>query len=73
LRGRMLAVRGAGRIGFALLRAFAAWRHFPWPRALTAAPPSSSITTTPRTPSSSVRSRTKCERSPPACSWARPT
>ncbi|HVY30132.1 MAG TPA: hypothetical protein VHB79_26425 [Polyangiaceae bacterium] len=26
----MLAVRGAGRIGFALLRAFAAWRHFPW-------------------------------------------
>jgi len=30
LRGRMLAVRGAGRIWFALLRAFAAWRHFPW-------------------------------------------
>ena len=30
LRGRMLAVRGVGRIGFALLRAFAAWRHFPW-------------------------------------------
>jgi hypothetical protein len=30
LKGRMLAVRGAGRIWFALLRAFAAWRHFPW-------------------------------------------
>lgn len=30
LRGRMLAVRGSGRIWFALLRAFAAWRHFPW-------------------------------------------
>jgi len=30
LRGRMLAVRGAGRILFALLRAFAAWQHFPW-------------------------------------------
>ena len=30
LRGRMLAVQGAGRIWFALLRAFAAWRHFPW-------------------------------------------
>lgn len=30
LKGRMLAVRGAGRIWFALLRAFAAWRYFPW-------------------------------------------
>jgi hypothetical protein len=30
LRGRMLAVRGAGRLLFILLRAFAAWRHFPW-------------------------------------------
>lgn len=30
LRGRMLAVRGTGRVWFALLRAFAAWRHFPW-------------------------------------------
>jgi hypothetical protein len=30
LRGRMLAVRGAGRILFAILRAFAAWRLFPW-------------------------------------------
>lgn len=30
LRGRMLAVRGAGRVWFALLRAFAGWRHFPW-------------------------------------------
>lgn len=30
LRGRMLAVRGAGRLWFGLLRAFAAWRHFPW-------------------------------------------
>lgn len=30
LRGRMLAVRGSGRIWFGLLRAFAAWRHFPW-------------------------------------------
>lgn len=30
LRGRMLAVRGSGRVWFALLRAFAAWRHFPW-------------------------------------------
>lgn len=30
LSGRMLAVRGAGRAWFALLRAFAAWRHFPW-------------------------------------------
>jgi hypothetical protein len=29
-RGRMLAVRGAGRVWFGLLRAFAAWRHFPW-------------------------------------------
>jgi len=30
LHGRMLAVRGAGRIWSALLQAFAAWRHFPW-------------------------------------------
>jgi hypothetical protein len=30
LRGCMLAVRGSGRIWLALLRAFAAWRHFPW-------------------------------------------
>jgi hypothetical protein len=30
LRGRMLAVRGTGRIWFGLLRAFAAWHHFPW-------------------------------------------
>lgn len=30
LRGRMLAVRGAGRLLFALLRGFAAWRRFPW-------------------------------------------
>ena len=30
LRGRMLAVVGAGRLWFALLRAFASWRHFPW-------------------------------------------
>lgn len=30
LRGRMLAVQGAGRFWFALLRAFAGWRHFPW-------------------------------------------
>lgn len=30
LRGRMLAVRGAGRVWFSLLRAFAAWRRFPW-------------------------------------------
>jgi hypothetical protein len=30
LRGRMLAVQGTGRLWFALLRAFAAWRHFPW-------------------------------------------
>jgi hypothetical protein len=30
LRGRMLAVRGAGRTLLALLRAFAAWRLFPW-------------------------------------------
>ena len=30
LRGRMLAVTGAGRLWFALLRSFAAWRHFPW-------------------------------------------
>jgi hypothetical protein len=30
LRGRMLAVRGAGGLVFRLLRAFARWRHFPW-------------------------------------------
>jgi hypothetical protein len=30
LRGRMLALRGAGRIWFGLLRAFSAWHHFPW-------------------------------------------
>jgi hypothetical protein len=30
LRGRMLAVRGAGRLLFGLLGAFAAWRQFPW-------------------------------------------
>jgi hypothetical protein len=30
LRGRMLAVRGAGRWLSRLLRAFAAWRWFPW-------------------------------------------
>jgi hypothetical protein len=30
LRGRMLAVAGAGRVWFTLLRAFASWRHFPW-------------------------------------------
>jgi hypothetical protein len=30
LRGRMLAVRGTGRRLLALLRAFAAWRFFPW-------------------------------------------
>lgn len=30
LRGRMLAVRGAGRWLRAVLRAFAAWRLFPW-------------------------------------------
>ncbi len=29
-RGRMLAVSSAGRLWFGLLRAFAAWRHFPW-------------------------------------------
>jgi len=30
LRGRMLAVRGAGGFVFRALRAFAAWRRFPW-------------------------------------------
>jgi hypothetical protein len=30
LRGRMLAVRGAGGLLYRLLRAFAAWRRFPW-------------------------------------------
>jgi hypothetical protein len=30
LRGRMLAVRGVGGLLFRMLRAFAAWRHFPW-------------------------------------------
>lgn len=30
LLGRMLAVRGAGRIWLALLGAFAGWRYFPW-------------------------------------------
>ena len=30
LRGRMLAVRGAGGRLFRLLRAFARWRFFPW-------------------------------------------
>lgn len=30
LRGRMLALRGTGFFWFTLLRAFAAWRHFPW-------------------------------------------
>jgi len=30
LRGRMLAVRGAGSFWSALLRAFAAWPRFPW-------------------------------------------
>jgi hypothetical protein len=30
LRGRMLAVRGAGGLLFRMLRAFARWRHFPW-------------------------------------------
>jgi hypothetical protein len=30
LVGRMLAVQGVGPFLFRLLRAFAAWRHFPW-------------------------------------------
>ena len=30
LRGRMLAVRGAGGFVFRMLRAFAAWSRFPW-------------------------------------------
>ena len=30
LRGRMLAVRGAGGFVFRMLRAFAAWTRFPW-------------------------------------------